>query len=100
MSRLDPQQELATAEALVARRLGATRGQPPSARIRRLMGVLARKGYSQALAYRVVRAALDGELELAEDGSRMAELAAEEIMSNLADADAEPDEVESGWPAG
>ena len=35
VSRLDPQQELATAEALVARRLGATRGQPPSARIRR-----------------------------------------------------------------
>ena len=58
LSRLEPEQEVATARALAARRLAATAGQPLSARIRRLAGVLARKGYSQALAYRVVREAL------------------------------------------
>src|SRR5258707_5845239 len=55
---LDPEQEIATARSLVARPLAATRGQPAPARIRRLIGVLARKGYSQAPAYRLVRAAL------------------------------------------
>jgi regulatory protein len=56
---LDPQQEIATARGLVARRLAGTRGQPLHARIRRLTGVLARKGYSPAIAYRVVREALE-----------------------------------------
>jgi regulatory protein len=58
---LDPEQEAATARHLVAGKLAATRGQPPAARIRRLMGVLARKGYGAALAYRVVREALEQE---------------------------------------
>jgi regulatory protein len=58
---LDPQQEIATARGLVARRLASTRGQPLTARIRRLTGVLARKGYSPAIAYRVVREALEQE---------------------------------------
>ena len=61
ISQLEPDQEVATAGALVARRLAGTRGQPLQARTRRLMGVLARKGYSQALAYRVVREALEQE---------------------------------------
>jgi regulatory protein len=64
---LGPEQEAATARDLVAGKLAATRGQPPAARIRRLMGVLARKGYGAALAYRVVREALEQEgAELAE----------------------------------
>jgi regulatory protein len=58
---LDPEQEIATARSLVARRLAATRGQPTPARVRRLIGVLARKGYPQALAYRLVREALEQE---------------------------------------
>ncbi len=58
---LDPQQEIATARGLVARRLAGTRGQPLAARIRRLTGMLARKGYSPAIAYRVVREALEQE---------------------------------------
>jgi regulatory protein len=58
---VDPEQEQATAQALVERRLAATRGLPRQARFRRLMGMLARKGYSEGLAYRVVRAALDSE---------------------------------------
>jgi regulatory protein len=61
VARLDPEQEVATARSLVASRLSATRGQPAPARVRRLIGVLARKGYSQALAYRLVREALEQE---------------------------------------
>ncbi|MGA3152209.1 MAG: regulatory protein RecX [Streptosporangiaceae bacterium] len=92
VSRLDPEQELATAEALVARRLAGTRGQPPQARIRRLMGVLARKGYPQALAYRVIRTALEQDrADQAAEGSRLADLALEEAMVGLADAETEAD---------
>lgn len=58
---LDPRQEIATARGLVERRLASTRGQPLAARIRRLTGLLARKGYSAAIAYRVVREALEQE---------------------------------------
>jgi len=61
VARLDPEQEVATARSLVASRLAATRGQPAPARVRRLIGVLARKGYSQGLAYRLVREALEQE---------------------------------------
>jgi len=61
VARLDPEQEVATARALVASRLAGTRGQPTPTRVRRLIGVLARKGYSQALAYRLVREALEQE---------------------------------------
>lgn len=58
---LGPEQELATARELVARRLPATAGMPLPARMRRLTGVLARKGYPVGLAYRVVREALESE---------------------------------------
>ncbi len=59
LSELGPEQELTTARELVARRLAATAGLPGPARIRRLTGVLARKGYPAGLAYRVVREALE-----------------------------------------
>ena len=61
VSGLDPAQEIATARGLVERRLAGTRGQPLNARIRRLTGLLARKGYSPAIAYRVVREAIEQE---------------------------------------
>jgi regulatory protein len=61
LRELDPEQELATAHDLVARRLAATAGMPVQARMRRLTGVLARKGYGPGLAFRVVREALEGE---------------------------------------
>jgi regulatory protein len=61
LSELDPEQELATAREIVARRLSSTVGMPVPARMRRLAGVLARKGYSAGLAYRVVREALEQE---------------------------------------
>ncbi|TDB90402.1 regulatory protein RecX [Actinomadura sp. KC216] len=55
---LDPAQEEQTARALVARRLPSTAGVDPAKRMRRLMGMLARKGYSPGLSYRIVREAL------------------------------------------
>jgi regulatory protein len=55
---LDPAQEERTARALVARKLPATRGADPAKRMRRLVGMLARKGYPPGLAYRVVKEAL------------------------------------------
>src|ERR1700722_4848141 len=61
LEELDPDQELATARELIARRLPGTRGQPGPARLRRLVGLLARKGYPAGLAYRVVREALEDE---------------------------------------
>jgi regulatory protein len=61
LSILDPEEELATARELIARRLPGTSGLPAPARMRRLTGVLARKGYPAGLAYRVVREALEGE---------------------------------------
>ena len=61
LQELEPEQELATARELVARRLPATRGQPGPARMRRLTGMLARKGYGPGLAYRLAREALEQE---------------------------------------
>jgi regulatory protein len=64
---LAPDQELETARRLVARKLPGTRGLEPAARARRLAGMLARKGYSGGLAYRVVREALETEGQSADD---------------------------------
>lgn len=50
--------EAEAARALVARRLPATRGLDRDVRARRLVGMLARRGYSSTLAIRVVREAL------------------------------------------
>lgn len=61
MATIDADDEVAAAQALVARRLRSTRGLPTEARVRRLVGQLARKGYPGGLALRVVREALDAE---------------------------------------
>jgi regulatory protein len=58
---LGPQDEAAMARQLIARRVAATRGRPLAARVRHLVGVLARKGYPAGLAYQVVREALADE---------------------------------------
>jgi regulatory protein len=58
---LRDQDELATARRLVARRAEASRGRPLPARVRHLVGMLARKGYPAGLAYQVVREALEQE---------------------------------------
>ncbi|MEV8552964.1 recombination regulator RecX [Streptomyces glaucescens] len=63
VAQLDAEQEEATARELVARKLRATRGLERDKRLRRLAGMLARKGYSEGLALRVVRQALEEEGE-------------------------------------
>jgi regulatory protein len=58
---LDDEQEEQTARRLIERKAAATRDVEPSKRMRRLVGVLARKGYPPGLAYRVVRQVLEEE---------------------------------------
>jgi len=60
---LDPDQEVETARHLAERKLAATRGQPPGTRMRKVTGMLARKGYSPGLAYRLIREILEQEGE-------------------------------------
>lgn len=61
VNTLDAEDERAAAAALVARRLPSTSGLPREVRVRRLAGLLARKGYSSGLAMAVVREALAAE---------------------------------------
>ncbi|MEW2352740.1 regulatory protein RecX [Spirillospora sp. NPDC029432] len=65
---LDSEQEERTARRLIERKAAATRGVDPAKRTRRLVGVLARKGYPPGLAYRVVRDVL------AEEGTEVEEM--------------------------
>jgi regulatory protein len=73
VAELSPEQEEEAARRLVAGRLAATRGRPLPSRIRRLMGLLARKGYPQGLAYRIVREALEQEKAGLDDGGGLDE---------------------------
>jgi regulatory protein len=63
---LDPEREEETARDLVVRKARATRGLAREARIRRLVGMLARRGYPEGLAFRIVREVLSTEGEDAE----------------------------------
>ncbi|MFC9240733.1 recombination regulator RecX [Streptomyces decoyicus] len=63
VGRLDSEQEESTARELVDRKLRSTRGLDREKRLRRLAGMLARKGYSEGLALRVVKQALEEEGE-------------------------------------
>ncbi|HEU4675000.1 MAG TPA: RecX family transcriptional regulator, partial [Motilibacteraceae bacterium] len=64
LDQLDPEQERETAQRLVRARLASTRGLEYPARVRRLAGLLARKGYPGGLALSVVRAELAAEGDL------------------------------------
>nr|WSW66425.1 recombination regulator RecX [Streptomyces sp. NBC_00995] len=66
VGQLDSEQEEETARELVARKLRSTRGLERDKRLRRLAGMLARKGYGEGMALRVVRRALEEEGEDAE----------------------------------
>lgn len=55
--------ERAAAEDLVARKAKASHGLAREVRVRRLVGMLARKGYSSSLAYSVVTQVLDAEAD-------------------------------------
>ena len=59
LEQVDDEAELALARDLVARRLPSMRELAPDKQVNRLVGMLARKGYSSGLAFRVVRAALE-----------------------------------------
>lgn len=63
VGQLDAEQEERTARELVERKLRATRGLDREKRLRRLAGMLARKGYPEGVALRVVRRALEEEGE-------------------------------------
>ncbi|MFF5573295.1 recombination regulator RecX [Streptomyces luteogriseus] len=63
VSQLDSEQEEETARELVARKLRSTPGLDRDKRLRRLAGMLARKGYPEGMALRVVRQALEEEGE-------------------------------------
>ncbi|OIK04310.1 recombination regulator RecX [Streptomyces monashensis] len=63
VGQLDAEQEETTARELVDRKLRATRGLDRDKRLRRLAGMLARKGYPEGMALRVVRQALEEEGE-------------------------------------
>jgi regulatory protein len=61
VGRLDPEEEAETARTLVRRKLASTRGLSTDARVRRLAGLLARKGYGAGLAFRIVKEELERE---------------------------------------
>ncbi|MFD9220987.1 recombination regulator RecX [Streptomyces sp. NPDC060064] len=67
VGQLDPEQEEETARELVARKLRSTRGLDRDRRLRRLAGMLARKGYPEGTALRVVKRALEEEGEDTDD---------------------------------
>jgi regulatory protein len=92
---IDADAEEAAARALVARRLRSTGGLPREARVRRLVGQLARKGYPGGLAARLVREALDAEAADTEaadtEASDIEASDAEAAHTEAADAEA------AGW---
>nr|WP_174805657.1 recombination regulator RecX [Kitasatospora sp. MMS16-BH015] len=67
VAQVEPEDEEAAARDLVERKLRTTRGLDSQVRTRRLVGMLARRGYAEGLAFRVVRAALQAEGEDGED---------------------------------
>jgi regulatory protein len=61
-----------TARELVDRKLRSDRGGSPDATLRRLVGMLARKGYPPGLAFRVVRDALaEADMSVDEDAESL-----------------------------
>lgn len=69
VATVDPDDERAAARALVEKRLRSMGGLATDVKQRRLVSMLARKGYSAGLAFAVVREAIGGEVaELGELG--------------------------------
>ncbi len=89
LDELGQDTEARTARELVERKLRGGRGGSPEATMRRLVGMLARKGYPPALAFRVVRDAmatedLAGELSDAAGAEDLeAALEAAELDANI-----------------
>ncbi|QCC77456.1 regulatory protein RecX [Nocardioides daphniae] len=68
IGEIDPDDERAAAEALVAKKMRSLRSVGHQTATRRLVSMLARKGYSSGLAYAVVRDALGEREEELDDG--------------------------------
>jgi len=62
LDAVEDEDEVEAARLLVQRKLRSMRGLEQQAAIRRLVGMLARKGYSSSVSYRVVREELDADL--------------------------------------
>jgi regulatory protein len=62
LGTVDEADELETARVLVRRKLRSVRGLETDKAVRRLVGMLARKGYSSGVAHRVVREELGADL--------------------------------------
>jgi regulatory protein len=86
LDELDPEIEVETARTLVERKLRSDRGAPPEALFRRLVGMLARKGYPAGLAFRVVKEVLNERADPA--AIEAAELDVAELDTDLLDAEA------------
>jgi regulatory protein len=88
---LDPAIEVATARALVERKLRSDRSAPPDALFRRLVGMLARKGYPAGLAFKVVKDLLEERAYAAALEAAHLDLA--ELDPDLLDAEAQEAEA-------
>jgi regulatory protein len=62
LGEIDESDEVEAARLLVRRKLRSVRGLESDKAVRRLVGMLARKGHSSAVAYRVVREELGADL--------------------------------------
>jgi regulatory protein len=62
LDTVEDQDEVEAARLLVQRKLRSMRGLDQQVAIRRLVGMLARKGYSSGVSFRVVREELDADL--------------------------------------
>ena len=74
VDQLDRDKEEAAARAIVERRLRSLAGLEPAVQIRRLAGVLARKGYAPGLVNQVVRAAVPASRGSRDDDWELGEL--------------------------
>jgi regulatory protein len=63
LDEIDTEDEVESARVLVRRKLRSVRGLDQQVAVRRLTGMLARKGHSSGVAYRVVREELDADLD-------------------------------------
>jgi regulatory protein len=62
LAEVDPDDEVEAARDLVRRKLRSVRGLAEDVAVRRLVGMLARKGYGSGVAFRVVREELGADL--------------------------------------
>jgi regulatory protein len=89
---LDPDQEVATAQHLVERKMASTRGRPPEARARMAAGMLARKGYPPGLAFRLIREAME------QEGTELGEMDPDQYLDPDADDTGADDTVPDRIP--